>query len=53
MDIKIYEILKDMDFDEWLEGSEKVHTDKYFAALCRSIVGQQLSLHFLSLMRKT
>lgn len=32
-----------MDFDEWLEGSEKVHTDKYFAALCRSIVGQQLS----------
>lgn len=41
-DHKIYEVMKVVEFDEWFEKRNKGH-DEYFVALCRAIVGQQLS----------
>lgn len=38
----IFEILKNVNLDNWIGGG-KVSNDKYFVALCRGIVGQQLS----------
>ncbi|PIR42568.1 DNA-3-methyladenine glycosylase 2 family protein [candidate division WWE3 bacterium CG_4_9_14_0_2_um_filter_35_11] len=37
----IFEILKNVNLDNWIGG--EVLPDKYFVALCRGIVGQQLS----------
>ena len=43
-DSKIYNILKNIDFDEWFgKHVFKNVKDKLFIALCREIVGQQLS----------
>lgn len=39
-DLKMYEVLKSVNFYLWFESSNK---EKYFAALCRAIIGQQLA----------
>lgn len=40
----IYEVIKDLDFNEWLNPRVRKRTKHgYFAALCREIIGQQLS----------
>ncbi len=38
----IYSVIKDLDFTHWLKPTPTT-TDGYFAALCREIIGQQLS----------
>lgn len=44
VDPVIYEFIADLDFNKWLKPRIKKRTDRgYFAALCREIIGQQLS----------
>ena len=44
VDPVIYAVMKDLDFNAWLKPRAKKRTARgYFAALCREIIGQQLS----------
>ncbi|MBI2620742.1 DNA-3-methyladenine glycosylase 2 family protein [candidate division WWE3 bacterium] len=43
-DPAIYELMKSVDFDEWFTPNKNPKNEKdYFHALCREIIGQQLS----------
>lgn len=42
-DIVIHSAMEDLDFDEWIKPHKNKRGDDYFQALCREIVGQQLS----------
>lgn len=44
VDPVIYAVMKDLDFNDWLKPRIKKRTSRgYFMALCREIIGQQLS----------
>ena len=43
-DPEIYKIMLTVNFDEWLEPEfKKLNNNEFFLALCRTIIGQQLS----------
>ena len=60
VDRVIYKSMKDLDFDEWIKPRKEKGGVDYFRALCREIIGQQLSgkaanaiyKRFLSLFNK-
>ena len=43
VDPVIHEVMVNLDFGNWLAPKKNLGGDDYFAALCREIIGQQLS----------
>ncbi len=43
-DPKIYAILQNIDLNEWFKPWQEFRGNDYFTALCRAIIGQQLSV---------
>ena len=42
-DPKIYTVMRNLNFDDWFSPHKKQKAKDYFTALCREIIGQQLS----------
>lgn len=43
IDPKIYQVMRDVDFDKWFDDRKMRKTEDLFVRLCRTIIGQQLS----------
>ncbi len=43
-DPKIYSVLQKLDLNDWFKPWQEFRGDDYFTALCRAIIGQQLSV---------